>query len=169
MTLDDIISLFGDAFEGVVLGHGVSLREAQVMDSRGRMESDATDPEADVTDNWAAVPRRELDRGCIAHLDAEGLRYYLPALAVELVRDYDPASMRVIGTLSALYPDKDVWSYHMDRYKLLSARQKHAVAIYLTHLPTLVSLDHEDATLVRRALRNYWAAYLVGGDLPVGD
>lgn len=45
---------------------------------------------------------------CVAHLDNEGLRYYLPALMLSLLSNYDPASMRVIETISALCPRRSV-------------------------------------------------------------
>src|SRR5215469_15804011 len=53
------------------------------------------------------VPPDELERNCIAHLDALGFRYYIPALMLSVLDHYEPLSMRVIGTLAGLYPKKD--------------------------------------------------------------
>jgi hypothetical protein len=69
--------------------------------------------------------------------------------------------MRVIGTLSSLYPNKgDSWEYHMLRYSLLSRAQKAAIARFLVALPKLVELDFEDQKIVPRAVRNYWGEFL---------
>jgi len=74
---------------------------------------------------------------------------------------YDSSSMRVIGTLSELYPKKgDEWQYHMHCYSLLSPAQKAAIARFLAELPRLVELDSEDQKIAERALRNYWGQYL---------
>jgi len=82
------------------------------------------------------VPLDELERDCIAHLDAGGFRYYIPALMLSVLKHYDSASMRVIGTLNSLYPKKDhSWEYQMLRYSLLNHAQKTAIARFLEAVP----------------------------------
>ena len=68
--------------------------------------------------------------------------------------------MRVIGTLSGLYPKKDSWEYSMHRYSLLDSAQKTAIARFVAALPELVELGFQDQKIVPRALRNYWGEYL---------
>jgi hypothetical protein len=155
--------LIGAAFAGVTLGKGISLRQAQVIDRHGEGVSDAEFealPRDEVTELWSAVPLSELERNCIAHLDDDGLRYYLPALMLSLISDYDPASLRVIGTISALYPPV---IGPKRRYGYLTDAQHKAVACFLTSLPGLVSLSTEDSKCVSRALRNYWGQFTDGG------
>ncbi len=152
------------AFRGVTLGRGMSLRQAELADrfqdavwkaqgtSLGRGE---------ITDDWSQVSLEELERDCTAHLDAEGFRYYIPALMLTLLDHYDSSSMRVIGTLGGLYPKKDSsWEYHINLYSLLNLPQKTAIARFLAELPKLVELNSEDQKVVERALRNYWGEYL---------
>ena len=146
------------AFRGVTLGRGISLRRAQFIDAGCTVHSDSS---TEVTNDWSRVPLEDLEGNCTAHLDAEGFRYYIPALMLSVLKHYDSASMRVIGTLSGLYPKKDhSWEYHMLRYSLLDLAQKKAIARFLTLLPELVELDNEDQKIVPRALRNYWGEYL---------
>ncbi len=153
------------AFRGVVLGRGISLRQAQAMDDYGRYR-DITPTEfaalqrGEITEDWSRVPLDELDRGCDAYLDAEGFRYYIPALMLSVLSHYDPSSMRVIGTLSSLYPKKDSWAYHMSRYSLLTVSQKSAIAGFLAALPELIELEGGDRKVVPRALRDYWHEFL---------
>jgi hypothetical protein len=155
------------AFEGVKLGKGTSLQQTQIMDRYG---DDVTDdefevvPRAEITDSWSEVldswsdtQLREAECDCLAHLDEEGLRYYLPALMLSLLANYDPSSMRVIGTISALYPRN--LGGRTRSYELLTLDQHRAVASFLSALPRLVNLDTEDAKCVERALRNYWGQF----------
>jgi len=152
------------AFRGVALGAGVSLRQAQLAD---RPRNTAHNPDRashaprEIVDDWSQVTLDELERDCIAHLDAAGFRYYIPALMLSVLNHYDSASMRVIGTLGGLYPKRDHhWEHDMHRYSLLNYAQKTAVARFLAALPKLVDLDVADQKIVSRALRNYWGEYL---------
>jgi len=148
------------AFAGVKLGKGISLRQAQAID---HPDEDITDsefeavPGAEITDSWSDVPFGELERDCIAHLDDAGLRYYLPALMLSLLSNYDPGSMRVIGTIAALYPKST--GFPTRSYEYLTDDQHSAVACFLNALPSMVTLDSEDSKCVARALRNYWGKF----------
>jgi hypothetical protein len=152
------------AFRGIALGRGISLRQARFAD---RFEDAAWNAHSDslgqgeIKDDWSKVPMDELESDCIAHLDALGFRYYIPALMLSVLDHYESSSMRVIGTLSGLYPKKDSsWKYSMSRYSLLNAAQKIAIARFLAALPELVELGFQDQKIVPRALRNYWGEFL---------
>jgi hypothetical protein len=156
-------STIRSAFAGVVLGNGVSVRQSEVIDRYGEGYSDQRFralPGSEITDDWESVPDAELERACVAHLDAEGFRYYIPALALSVIRNYDAASIRVIGTISSLYPKAPNSVYTLRRYDLLNDSQKFALALFLDRLPKLVSLDVEDAACVSRAVRNYWFRFI---------
>ncbi len=159
-----VVSEIQMAFRGVTLGQGVSLRRAQVADRSRDAVSNAHSASlapGEIVDDWSQVPLDELERDGIAYLDAGGFRYYIPALMLSVLKHYDAASMRVIGTLNSLYPKKDQsWEYHMHRYSLLDHAQKTAIARFLVALPKLVELDFQDQKIVPRALRNYWGQYL---------
>ncbi len=152
------------AVGSVTLGQGVSLRQAQLADSfRNAVKNapSALPADAEITDDWSRVRLDELERECIAHLDALGFRYYIPALMLSVLNHYESSSMRVIGTLTGLYPKKgDGWEYHMHHYSLLNPAQKTAIARFLVALPKLVELDIEGQKVVARSLRNYWGEYL---------
>jgi hypothetical protein len=151
------------AFRGITLDRGISLRQAQSIDGfRAALDNNGSVvPGAEITNDWSRVPLDELERDCCAHLDALGFRYYIPALMLSVLDHYEPSSMRVIGTLTGLYPKKgNSWEYHIHRYSLLNAAQKAAIARFLVALPKLVELDSEGQKLVSRALRNYWDEYL---------
>jgi hypothetical protein len=151
------------AFAGVMLGDGTSLRQAAVIDNYGEGVSDEQFrqlPQTEVTDDWAKVPWEELESDNVAHLDAKGWRYYIPAFMLSVLKEYNAGSMRVIGTLSSLYPREHLATYHLPRYDLLTYEQKRAIANYLQALPSIVALDTEDLTVVQRALDRYWRQFL---------
>lgn len=156
-----------DAFAGVRLGDGVSLRQAAVIDDYGRGTTDAEFralPAQEVTDDWTAIPDEELDTENVAHLDAEGLRYYLPALMLRLLDKYGGrGEMWTIGTVFAL--DQRDRSPH-GFFELLTPQQRRAIAIYVRELPELVELHYEDAHMIQRAFRDVWSAYLAGDTDP---
>lgn len=152
------------AFRGVTLGGGISLRQAQVADGFQAVAANkrsGSPANAEITNDWSQLSLDELERDCIAHLDALGFRYYIPALMLSVLDHYESRSMRVIGTLSGLYPKKGItWDYHLHRYSLLNTAQKMAIAQFLAALPRLVELQPEDQKVVSRAVRNYWGEYL---------
>lgn len=151
------------AFRGVTLGTGISLRRAELADSQSAPSREHVESftQREIIGDWSQVPLDELERAGVAHLDALGFRYYIPAPMLSVLDHYDSSSMRVIGTLKGLYPKKDnAWEYHMHRYSLLDAKQKAAIAHFLAELSKLVDLDSEDQKTVERALRNYWGEYL---------
>jgi Family of unknown function (DUF6714) len=160
MLFEEIVEQFNDAFAGVVLGEGMSLRDAQVTDSYGRAPYDQTNPSDNITMDWRKIPLRELERDNICHRDYEGFRYYIPAMAIALVGNYDPGSMRVIGTITSL----DMRTYDQETVDgfgdILTTKQKRCLAVYLRELPTFVELDAHDKKICERGLEHYWAQFL---------
>jgi hypothetical protein len=152
-----------DAFASVRLGRGTSLRQAEAIDKSVGAVSEAgfrTLPASEVTDDWATVPTRELDRDCIAYLDAEGLRYYLPALMLRLLDEYDEdtaGEMWTIGTIMALDQRR---GHPVGFLELLTPAQRIAIARYVKALPELVELSRDDAIAAARAVRDVWSKYL---------
>jgi|ERR1700756_1064490 hypothetical protein len=149
------------AFRGVMLGQGISLRQARFADRFQDVPPHLRMGE--ITDDWSLIPMDELESESdgIAHLDALGFRYYIPALMLSVLNHHESSSMRVIGTLGGLYPKKDnSWEYHIHRYSLLDPAQKTAIARFLAALPKLVELGFEEQKIVPRSLRNYWGEYL---------
>jgi hypothetical protein len=160
-----IVAEIEAAFAGVQLDGGISLKQTQVIDNYGRdctSEQFTALPRSEVTDDWKRIPVSMLDEAdSLAHLDDRGVKYYIPALMLRLLDNYDPGSMMTIGTLSILYPRTESGEYVLS---LLTDPQKRAIARFMKELPMLVGLEGEDITIVDRAFRNYWSKFL-GGNL----
>lgn len=161
LTKKQLIREIEHAFQGVQLEDGLSLKQTKVVDNYGRgcsNEEFVALPQTEITDNWRSLPPEVLDEAdALAHLDQKGFRYYIPALMLRLLDNYDPTSMMTIGTLSMLYPKTES---KKNLYTLLSPDQKKAVSHFLDALPSLVRLDYEDKKIVPRSLRNYWSQFL---------
>jgi hypothetical protein len=173
MDRDEIEAAIRSAFAGVRLGSGTSLRQAQVIDDYGRGVTEAAFealPQSEVTDDWTRVPESELLRDNVAHLDAEGLRFYLPALMLWLLDHYDDPDlvrmpglgplMTPIGTVMALAPGSMTEEENRFRFEIFTEAQLAATAAYVEALPRLVALDQEDATRIARSIRDYWGQFL---------
>jgi hypothetical protein len=156
-------SLIRSAFAGVTLGKGISLRQAQAIDTycEGITKAEFHGlPKQEITDDWSRVPFEELERDCVPHLDAEGFRYYLPALMLSLLSDYESSSQRVIGTIMALQAKPLHADHHEHLFAILNDAQRSAIALFLHALPELVDLDPDDKKRVTRSVEDYWKRYL---------
>lgn len=163
-TLDDIQKAIKSAFVGVKLDGGVSLNQAKEIDKYGEnisAEEFSDLPKRENTTDWKNISDGALEPDpCVAHFDAKGLRYYLPRLMLSVLTNYDSSSMRVIGTLQALYPKSKSWEYYMERYSALNDQQRKAIALFVESLPSLIELGQEDQVIMKRALERYWGQYL---------
>ena len=172
MEREDVESAIRTAFAGVRLGSGISLQQTRLIDEGLTVdmspEEFAAVPRHETTDDWTEIADSELLCDTLGHLDAAGLRYYLPALMLwlldhyddeDLVQDYE-ASMTVIGTMSALAPSAEFAQYRWDIYDRFTVEQRAALARYVAALPRLVKLDREDATRIRRSIERYWGRFL---------
>jgi hypothetical protein len=149
-----------EAFAGVHLGGGVSLVEAEAIDGYYERMSLAEAHrlrQFEITDNWTALATSELDSENLAHLDPEGLRYYLPAFMLRVLDDYQPGEMWCIGTMARL-DQRDPHPFGF--IELLTNAQRAAIAAYVEALPELVELDYQDAAIIDRSLAQVWRAYI---------
>lgn len=123
MENSELQAAIKNAFSEVVLGGGIGLHEADAIDSRGTPEICTLAREQDEKLDWQKVPLKSLNRCFSSYnwLDAEGLRFYLPAMMLaEVSGDYG----HTVGDRLA--------SPHLnERYNLLSAEQRQVVIDFL--------------------------------------
>jgi hypothetical protein len=164
---DQIKSLIREAFNDVTLESGTSILQTQVIDewpAGYTTRAFNALKQKDITHDWKLLTVEDLVKCEIAHLDDKGFRYYIPALMCSVLDSYQPAAMRVIGTLQSLYPSKrrgDIAKHRLARFEILDTAQRQAIARFLQCLPELVELNAEDQTTVARSIRNYWKDYMV--------
>ncbi|PYG59882.1 DUF6714 family protein [Rhizobium sp. UGM030330-04] len=135
-----------EAFADVTLGGGVGLSEAQALDDYASNEVRAACRAGDEKTDWAAIPLKDLNRhsGSPAFLDAEGMRFHLPAYMIaDLDGDYRHEFTPYLCGCQ-------------ETFSLLTPLQRDAVEMYLRAISEKENLpSYQDD--VERALEE-WAA-----------
>jgi hypothetical protein len=166
---EDVEAAIRTAFAGVRLGMGISLQQARLLDDHAELtEAEfAAIPRQETTDDWTRIEESELLCDALGHLDAGGLRYYLPALMLWLLDHYNDdliwggdAEMTVIGTMAVLAPYAVEAGWHWESFESFTPKQRAAIAKYVEALPRLVNLEAEDRTRVGRSIERYWSRFL---------
>lgn len=157
-----IIAEIREAFSEVSRGNGISLHEADIIDSYGTETARKKARELDTDTCWWEVPSELLDKfnGALFFMDAEGYRYYLPAYMTYGLKTYAASTLAMDVVLTTLFPTSEE---SFKRFSLLDARQKKAVARFLWFIATETGeswankLNIYNAT---KALEDIWYPYL---------
>jgi hypothetical protein len=121
LTKEAICEKIRRAFQGVKLGDGIGLFEADGVDEYADEATRKAYRERDEKEDWQRIPRENLRGEGICFTDAEGMRFHLPAFmvaAVQYGRDFSPVFM--LENDSA-----------QDLFVLLSPEQREAVREFL--------------------------------------
>jgi len=140
-----IIKQIQEAFAGVVRGSGVSIREAREIDYHSSRNKKLAARALDTETHWNDVPPEVLERNSqyLAFLDAEGMRYYLPAFMTWYLK-----SDGIIGgedLVLNLDPHDKCIRWFNDRFSLLNDEQSLAVLSFLQHVIVTDDYNAEDA------------------------
>jgi hypothetical protein len=160
MEREDLEALIREAFAGVRLGGGLSILQLEQVDEaihspiNGHAFAEAW--RNSVTDDWTQIPEDDLHTEYVAHMDAESLRYHLPALMLWLLDHYERGDMTTIGVLMALEADKGWRTYRRTMYDTFTPAQRAAVAAFVETFPMLVALDPMDEWKLELAFASYW-------------
>lgn len=154
-----LLQAIAHAWAGVTLGGGVSLHETHVIDAYGsdeeRRVARADDEKLDwkkLVDDPDLLRFFAVGAAGLCFLDAEGVRFYLPACLTRIVRDLrnwkDGKAAREWDLLEAVF-------YHLcdglnrDRFSILDEEQRRCVWDFLVYLhesgdddPSLISAIH---------------------------
>ena len=139
------------AFDGVTLGNGVGLQQAQGLDDYADAETLAAYRATDEKDDWRCIPATELNRcnSSLSFFDAEGMRFHLPAYLIADLRDEYHFGMDFCLTHST--------EYSFSQFALLSEAQRSAVRAFLQYLTDDPEYDWEGGRPeIMRALAEYW-------------
>jgi len=145
-----VANLIRSAFQGVTLGEGVGLREANGLDDYADEETLAAYRAQDEKNDWSAISAEELNRysSSPSFFDAEAMRFHLPAY---LLADLDD---RLTHT-DILFHLVCFEHEGMSRFEKFTDAQRYAVRQYLL---LRLSDPHYDFhhPLIEKALNEYW-------------
>lgn len=145
--VEAVCRLIAAAFDGVALGNGVGLYEAQGHDECASDKRCAEYRASDEKDDWLKISAEALNEchSSLSFFDAEGMRFHLAAFLIADIKEQFHHGM--------LFCLSYANSYH--KFSLLSQHQHQAVRGYLIH--AMNDLEHEFYHPdVLRALDEYW-------------
>jgi hypothetical protein len=149
-----ILDLVRTAFQGVSLGQGVGLLQAQGLDDYADERTLAAYRAQDEQRDWSAISVDDLDQcsSSLCFLDDKGMRFHLPAY---LVAELQSSLNRSDVLFHLVYADPDA----LTRFDALSATQDEAVRQFL--FMRLADKRYEfQRPMIEAALKNYWIAKL---------
>lgn len=150
------------AFAGVVLGKGMSLSQSEVTDNYGREITERgwgcgrelSDQEyddlrhRDLTDDWAAIHHKDLERIAGSYMDAEAVRYYLPALMVSALTRRERTDWTWTTLIGFLEKPGDYVAVFSDH-------QVKAVVRFIRDLPEALEVDDDDKKSLHLAAKRW--------------
>lgn len=147
-----VAELVRDAFRGETLGDGVGLRQAEGMDHYEPASILAALSLEDEKLNWRRIPVSELNDYCnsLSYLDAEGMRFLLPAyLLAELNNE-----LTIEFVFHLTYCDQG----NLSRFRLLDTAQKSAVREFLELRlkDTEIGSYAPEHQMIASALTKFW-------------
>ncbi len=145
-----VLHLIQTAFRDVQLGEGVGLRQGNGLDDYADARTLAAFRADDEKHDWSAISYDDLNRyhWCLAFLDAEGMRFHLPAF---LCADLHGRLTSADIVIHLVFFDH----IGVSRFALLNESQRNAVREFL--LLRLADPNQEFAhPMIDKALSEYW-------------
>ena len=127
---DNAVNQIADAFADVMLGNGVSLREADVIDGYGTSDERAAARKQDEFHDWQRISDGDIENYSFAlcFMDDEGLRFHLPAYMRFTLRRYHESESASIDAAIYRLSDPDC----IERLLVyLSDQQVDAIKVFL--------------------------------------
>ena len=99
-SIDNAIRAIEEAFSGVCLGDGISLREVDVIDDYGSEAERAAARALDETEDWRNLPDDLIEKSpdVLCFMDEAGLRFHLPAYMRFALRRCNDSESRSIDS-----------------------------------------------------------------------
>lgn len=151
MNTHELIAHIEAAFAGVERGNGVTIHEAREIDRHSSRAERIAARALDTECSWQDVPSEALRRNdqYLVFLDAEGMRFYLPALMLQYLRGDEAVGDELVAALCVRNaPDKT--------FDILNGEQSHAVWAFLQHVAETDVYIEED---IHDACTRYWGKH----------
>ncbi len=148
---DRICQLIEDAFAGVKLDYGVSLRQARALDDWADDAECARVRTFDEHDDWHRVSIADLNEyaSTLIFFDPKGVCFYLPALLIADLRGRYKHNV-IDRFLNSKSNRREV------TFEFLSPQQRNAVRAFLEFIADVPEFSHE-RTAIQNEITNYWS------------
>ena len=152
---EDLLRRIADAFDGVERGNGTTWMEGEGMDNHASPEELAAARALDAEGRWQDVPpdRFEMYSSPPWFLNAEGFRYYLPAVMTWSLTEGARSSSATEDQFLSLLRDAERQGWLVEG---LTSDQLHVTADWVWHVTESWYQRDEGKT---GELRRFWARY----------
>ena len=143
-----IIAAIVEAFQDVRRDGGITIHEADVIDSYGFHGTREAARQKDTEIHWQEVPSEKLEKlsEVFPFLDSKGFHFYIPAyMKWSLENLHSRTSDSVYGTVGSLQANRK------KQFALFNAAQSAAIFDFLSFMA-----KYEDCEDAKRAIARYW-------------
>lgn len=161
---DRVIAEIEEAFDGVSREDGITLHEADAIDSHASEDELQRARDKDCESRWQDVPDAAIEGGAdsLAHFDAKGLRYYLPAYMRWTIRHgADSRSVSSDFVIYTLARSVGSGEYFEERIAGFTPAQCRAICRFLHYIVASGEPDFE-RDVARKALADHWGQFCYG-------
>ena len=159
---EQLIAEIERVFDGVSREDGITLHEADAIDVQFPRWRRRLARWRDRERRWQDVPDRVIEGGhdSLAHFDAKGLRYYLPAFLRWTLRHGDKSSSCSSDfTFYTLIPgDGILEAYFYERIAGFTEDERRTICRFLRYVVRFSEFD-SDAVAAQEALDGYWGQF----------
>ncbi|MGC4016896.1 MAG: CPCC family cysteine-rich protein [Luteolibacter sp.] len=154
------IHFINTAFEKVLLGGGINLRQQQIIDDWGAEEEVVAAASKDPCARWQDIPDAALTAQfglTLTYLDQESIRFHLPAFMRYILRHWSIVDSGISYLLSDLAGGPESTDYFGQKFHSLDENQRQAVAAFLCYF---TRYDHCEAQSATKGLEAGWDRWL---------
>ena len=163
MKKKELIALIEEAFEGVPQPEAITLHVAQAHDDYD-YDNNSFHREKDFIGAWNNVPTEHLAkcRDALCYLDASGMRYYLPAYMIWVLKNFGKLDIddNVLYSFDNRSDDDELGDYFKERFSLFDAKQMRACALFVKYCAEEDPEDLIDVDFAKNNYDRFWCQYV---------
>ena len=146
------------AFQDVLRGDGVSLHETNVLDDYGGLEARLEARQWDTDTHWWELTDEDLyaSHVYLSYLDAESLRYYLPAYMISCLNGAERPSETF--NLLTCYEGSNLEAWKRQKWEGFSEEQGRTTCHFLHYMADHAK-NKRDIKDAETALRQHWGQF----------
>lgn len=163
MDKHNLIKKIRIVFADVRREDGISLMQAEAIDNFETPEQIEKARIEDKDSCWWDIDDKKLEsHPVMAHMDAKGFRYYLPAFMTWSLLNYEISDAFTVDStiyiLSPTHKDK-LWDHYMMHYSLFTGEEKKVIVDFLQYFSADGMDNYVDSLHAKKALDKYWGEY----------
>jgi hypothetical protein len=162
MNIEELIQIIEMAFDGVPQPQDITLHVAEAHDNYD-YDLDIKHRQSDFIGRWQDVPTEHIEKcqAALSYVDKIGMRFYLPAFMVWILKNFGSPRISAEHTLYTLDDhsnSKDLVEYHKEQFSLFTSAQLRACALFVKFCANDTT-DFTDSYFAEKSYQRYWARY----------